>query len=221
MIFFLSIRKIQLICAFNRYMDHISVKKYHKTSVSIRETSFRRIKAALIILARNGVYMSEQKLIRLLLGEYLKSIRGAGGKAESARRYNIDGAKYVRRAAYFNHGLYGILWQRSAHRGESISRMLDFAIRTYLPQLVECWLNVPPLVPRVTQNTPYWRERHCNRFLRKKIYYAGFLTYASHTQRQDKSELIWGQQTEFQRSIYRPIRVSSRESPFFYLGLTR
>lgn len=202
-------------------MDNVSVRKYHKTSVSIRGTSFRRLKAALRILQRNRMDLSEHELCRRLLGIYLKLGKGSGGKAEHARRYNIVGMNYVRRAAYFNHGLYSILWQRGTHRGESISRMLDFAIRNYLPQVIEELLDVSPYSPRLTRNTPYWRERHCNRFNRKKTYRSGFLTYASNTSKHQNAELKWEQQVDFRSSNYRPVPVSSPKSPYFYLRLPR
>lgn len=202
-------------------MDKVSTQQSHKTSVSLRKASYRRLQAGQKILARNKRILSEQELIRQLLAIYTKTWRGKGPKSQTARRYNVKGMGYVRRAAYFNHAFYAILWQRGTHTGESISRMLDFAIRNYLPQLIEQLLAVLPLARHVTKNSGYWRERHCTRFGRKKAVRSGFLTYASNTIENFQANMQWDQKATFHSLPYTPIPLTSPRSPYFYLDLTR
>lgn len=202
-------------------MDQFSGKNYHKTSVSLRTNSYRRLTAALRILARNRVVLSEQDLMRRLLRMFLTSWRGRKSKSKTARRYNLTTCDYVRRPAYFSHALYAALWQRGTHSGASISRMLDSAIRHYLPRLMETLLAQMPFSPFETKNSPYWRERHCRRYAGKRSILSGFITYGCNTEANVGPSLKWHQETHFIATNYNPIPVNSKESPYFYLGLSR
>lgn len=202
-------------------MKVYSGKPYNKTSVSLRQKSYRRFRAAWKILSRNRVFLSEQDLFRRLLRIYLISWRGRGTKARTARRYNLKRQHYVRRPAYFRHDLYAALWERGLHSGESISRMLDFAIRHYLPQLIESLLAQNPLSVYETRNSPYWRERHCSRYDKKRAIPTGFITYDSQTAGSSGANLEWIQKSTFHPLSYKPIPVNSPRSPHFYLGLGR
>lgn len=132
----------------------------------MRAASRRRFRAALRILRRNGVCWSESELLRRLAKAYLRHWRGRDRKSATARRYNaaIEGEKYVRVAWYADQMLYAILWQRAIHSGESVSRMLDFAIRHYLPRLVEETLRTPMSgCARAARNHAYWLARYLRR----------------------------------------------------------
>jgi len=136
-------------------MQHISPLKYHSTSVTMRAASRRRFHAALKVLRRKGVCWSESELLRRLAKTYLRHWIGRYLKSATARRYNltIEGEKYVRMPWYVDQMLYAILWQRAIHSGESISRMFDFAIRHYLPRLMEEHLRSPLLSATLTPKT--------------------------------------------------------------------
>lgn len=143
-------------------MQNISPLEYHSTSISLRPASKRRLIAARKILLRNGVIWSESELLRRLAKVYLRHWRGNRLKSATARRYNrsTKGEKYVRMAWYADQMLYSILWQRAIHSGESISRMLDFSIRMFLPRLLEEYLRSPmPGCARSRRNSTYWQGR--------------------------------------------------------------
>lgn len=162
-------------------MERVSSLKYRWTSVTLREASRRRFQAALRILRRNGVEWSESELLRRLAKTYLRHWRGRGVSAVTGRRYNVSirGEKYVRMAWYIDQMLSAILSERALHSGESISRMLDFAIRHYLPRLIEEILRAPmPGCTRAARNQAYWLSRYLRRH---KPQSEIFITYQSHT----------------------------------------
>lgn len=141
-------------------MQKINALEHHHTSLSLQIKSCRRLRAALCILRRNGVDFSESELLGRLAKEFLQRWRGAGAKSATARRYNQGKGGYRVRPWYVDRVLYSLLWQRALHSGESVSRMLDFAIRFYLPRLVETLLRNPkPGKDRLVSNWGYWRRR--------------------------------------------------------------
>lgn len=143
-------------------MQRIHALEYHHTSVSVRPGSFRRLKAALRIARRNGLDWSESELLRRLAKLYLQAWRGRGLKSASARRYNrqTGDQRYCRIPWYVDKILYAVLWERSVHSGESVSRMLDFAIRHYTRRLLEGALSNPySRHPRAQRNFAYWQAR--------------------------------------------------------------
>ena len=139
-------------------MQYISPLKNHSSSVSLRCPSYRRLAAARTLLSRNGLFLSEQDLYRSLLKLFLHHWRGRGRKTGRPRRYNQTGCDYVIRPLYINQVLYAALWQRALHSGESVSRMLDFALRFYLPRLMEELLSGAR-----SSNAPYWNRRRLAR----------------------------------------------------------
>lgn len=186
-------------------MQTINSEQYHSTSVSLRKVSRRRFWAALKILRRNGVPWSESELLRRLAKLYLRHWRGRGVKSATARRYNREfaGEKYVRVAWYVDRVLYAVLWERSVHTGESISRQLDFAIRHYMPRLLEEFLSSPmPGSARARRNHTYWRNR-----LEKRPHPQPdvFITYECCTAENSHSALRYAQEYR----IYRKNELSS------------
>ncbi len=163
-------------------MQEIFSDKYYLTSVSLRPGSKRRLKAALIILARNGIHWSESELLERLAKVYLRHWRGRKKKSASLRRKNakIPGIRYVRVPWYVNQVLYAVLQQRSLHSGEAVSRMLDFAIRYYLPRFMEeCLFDPMPGCAFALRNLRYWRARYKDRHKpRPEI----FITYQCKTE---------------------------------------
>lgn len=163
-------------------MQTITVRESHPTSITLRPGSRRRFRAALQILRRNGVEWSESELLRRLAKVYLRHWRGRDRKSATARRYNraFKGARYERVAWYADRVLYSVLWQRAIHSGESISRMLDFAIRAYLPRLLEEYLrNAKPDSESRKRNSAYWTARFTSR---RKPQPDLFITYQCRTE---------------------------------------
>lgn len=141
-------------------MQNINALEHHRTSLSLRSQSCRRVAAARKILRRNGITMSESEILSRLAKEYLQRWRGAGQKSATARRYNVDTGAYRIRPWYVDRVLYALLWQRALHSGESISRMLDFAVRFFVPRLLESLLGTLRGGSRQSQaNIDYWRRR--------------------------------------------------------------
>lgn len=167
------------------------MKKIHpshrqKTSVSLPAASYRRLCAGRKVFFRNGIHYSDQEIYRRLLKFYLKNWRGRGRKTNGLRRYNADGKSYAVHPLYVNQVLHAALWQRAIHSGESISRMLDCAIRIYLPRLLESLLCVefPGVIPR--GNAAYWSARYLRR---KRRYPDFFINYECRTPRNDAEGL--------------------------------
>jgi hypothetical protein len=143
-------------------MPNICSQQYRHTSVSLRHKSARRLKAALKLVRSRGIEWSESELLHRLAKLYLQAWRGRGTLTVNARRYNheLRNHRYCRMAWYIDKMLYRILWQRAIHSGESISRMLDFAIQHYMPRLLEAVLTNPYSRNRSAQrNFAYWQAR--------------------------------------------------------------
>ena len=159
-----------------------------KTSVSLPDSAYRRLLAAKKMLSRNGIRFSDHEIYRRLFKEYLKNWRGRGLKTNGLRRYNREGQAYAIHPLYINQVLYASLWQRALHSGESISRMLDVAIRVYLPRLLETLLCAQDL-----RNSRYWNQRLARR---KRQYADFFINYTCHTENNNGRILEYCQKAE-------------------------
>jgi hypothetical protein len=140
-------------------MQSISPFQCHRTSVTLRKSSYRRARAALLVLRRAGVHWSESRLYEELGKVYLSRWRGEGRKSATLRRYNsrIEGDSYVVRPWYVNQVLYSALAERGVHSGLSVSRMIDFALRYFLYIFLASLLRFPmPRCARAARNAPYW-----------------------------------------------------------------
>lgn len=159
----------------------------------------------LLVLRRNGVHWSESELLRRLAKMYLKLWRGSGLKTATARRYNasIANEQYARVAWYVDKVLYSLLWERATHSGESVSRMIDFAIRNYAARLLEDLLRNPmPKHPFAHRNASYWEKRHK---MQRNPQPEVFITYQCRTEKNDQTELIYSQKSV----IYRKTELST------------
>jgi hypothetical protein len=176
-------------------MQKINSFEYHHSSVSLRKSAYRRARAGLWILRRNGIHYSESELFQRLMKLYLQKWRGKCGKSASARRYNVKGPDYVIRPWYVSKALYSLVWQRAIHSGESVSRMLDFAVRYYLPQLLESLLRVPmPCCSRSNQNAPYWERKYSARKHKTAV---GFINYSCETLENQNERIRYVQESTF------------------------
>ena len=144
-------------------MKEISPLQNLKTSVSVRVAAHRRVKAARILLRRGGIAFSDDEIYRRLFRLYLRHWHGHGRKSAGLRRYNRQDGGYVIRPLYINEVLYSALWQRAIHSGESVSRILDVAIRLFLPRLVEGFLSQRQRGTLRAYNIPYWERRYQRR----------------------------------------------------------
>jgi hypothetical protein len=123
--------------------------------------------------------MSESELMSSLAKEYLKLWRGNGRKSATARRYNAEVASYRIRPWYVNRVLYSALWERAIHSGESVSRMVDFAVRFYLSRLLEVLLRVRRAGRKQSPaNIAYWSRRSS---ARRRPYCEVFINYQCRT----------------------------------------
>ncbi len=175
-------------------MKRLSPLAFHKTSVSLPVASARRTLAAGRILSRNGIKLSEQEILRRLLKLYLKNWRGRRLKSDTPRRYNQSAGLYTIRPLYIDQVLYSAAWERAIHSGESVSRMLDFAIRTYLPRLLESLLSSSQRIGQTRPyNAAYWRKRL---LARKAQYPDFFINYRCQTHENNNQVLEYQQRTE-------------------------
>lgn len=161
------------------------------TSVTLRSKSVRSTKAARRMLGRYQIRISESHLLEELLRLYLGFWKGKGLKPATLRRYNKDGRGYQVRSFYINRVLHAIATQRALHTGESLSRMVDFAIRTYLRRFLESVLSAHRAVPssiRQKWNQMYSRRRQKDAF---------FITYAAATEINLRAGLVWQQSSKF------------------------
>ncbi|MBX3721587.1 MAG: hypothetical protein KF713_07110 [Turneriella sp.] len=167
-------------------MKYIHPLKHQKTSVSLPRVSYRRLTAARRIFYRHGLSYSDQEIYRRLFRLFLKNWRGHGRKTNSLRRYNAAGKDYAIHPLYVNQVLYAALWQRALHSGESISRMLDLAIRVYLPRLLEELLSQPSTTRSSARNMTFWKARYALRVHQHPDF---FINYECETQRNQHGNL--------------------------------
>jgi hypothetical protein len=175
-------------------MARVSSQNRHLTSVSLRPASARRFEAALKILRRNGLNWSESQLLQRLAEFYLRHWRGRGGKSDTLQRKNrsITDKLYVRYAWYVEKELHTAVRARAVHSGQSISRMLDFVIRIYLPRFMEEQLRKPvPHSAASLRNASYWEGRFRKRPYPKP---AIFVTYQCTTNENSVRGLSYLQQ---------------------------
>lgn len=175
-------------------MNRVSPLISHKTSVSLPQSSYRRILAARKILARNCVYLSEQAIYRRLFKFYLKNWRGEGLRTNGLRRYNATREKHDIHPLYINQVLHAAVSERALHSGESLSRMLNFAIRIFLPRLMEQMLSRSAACGSCSAtNHAYWAARLARR---SRHYPDFFINYSCKTLRNDGIILQYAQASQ-------------------------
>ncbi len=157
----------------------------------MRSTSHRRLRVVLKLARRAGLDWSESELLRRLAKLYLQAWRGQGRKSATARRYNRAAVAqgYRRIPWYVDKVLYAALSQRALHSGESVSRMLDFAIRHYSRRLLEQALRNPyTRHPRARRNAAYWESLYAKRRVKRPDL---FITYSCETMENGRSGLAY------------------------------
>jgi len=149
-------------------MQYIQQTQHHRTSITLTLRCKRRLLAAQIILKRNGVFWSQSEILRRLAIFYLQAWRGNKLKSATLRRKNKRNKKrpvrYVQVSWYMDKVTYSVLWQRAIHSGTSISRMLRFAMRYYMRELMESTLRTPARGSKLALvNWRYWAGRYGQR----------------------------------------------------------
>jgi len=195
-------------------MGNKSAQNMIKTTVMIRAASWRRLRAARHILRRNRRKMSENQILIELLTAYFTEWNGEAPCTNGARRYNIRGCGYVRRGLYLSRKLYRATWQRGSHSGESVSQMIDYAIRYYLPVMLGKFLNVLPKSPNETVNSEYWRRRW---FLRKILLRPIFYNYTESSVVSKEFTHSWTQNLQIENNFEEELAPWDLRSPFAYL----
>lgn len=173
-------------------MKRIHPSHHLKTSVSIPQNAYRRILASRKIFARHAIYFSEQEIYRRIFKLFLKNWRGRGRKTNGLRRYNCSGKNYEIHPLYINQVLHSALLQRATHSGESLSRMLDVAIRLYLPRLLETLLGT---ACSSGVNQVYWARRYAQRIYKFPDFFINYecvtgVNSANRLEFQQKTEII-------------------------------
>lgn len=169
-------------------MQRINALQYYYTSVTLRARSVRRVRALRKLLSRAGIEFSESRVMDELLRLYLRLWRGQGVKPATLRRYNIDGQGYQVRPFYINRVLHAAATHRAMHSGESLSRMLDFAIRNYARRLLEGFLRSGRLLS--IEQRKNWSARYARRRNREEF----FISYKCRTDENQFANLSWFQQ---------------------------
>lgn len=174
-------------------MKNIHPHRCLKTSVSLPRNAYRRVLATRAIFARNGILYSEQEIYRRLFKLYLQNWHGRGSKTNGLRRYNANGKAYEIHPLYINQVLHAALSQRAQHSGESLSRMLDVAIRIYVPRLLESLLHDEPPWSVSSANHRYWVARYARR---ARHYSDCFINYECQTLNNNPGSLEFRQKTQ-------------------------
>lgn len=110
----------------------------------------------------------------------LRFWRGRGGIAARNKRYNRRSGPYQIVPFCTTEALRSVSWARCHHAGMSFSRLVDFAIETYLERVVEELLGAG-FYWREKADVDFWRERYSLR----KHSFPFVINYYSNTQSND------------------------------------
>ncbi|MBV6493060.1 MAG: hypothetical protein LDLANPLL_01075 [Turneriella sp.] len=174
-------------------MQKITAIEFHKSSVSLSKLARRRIKICQQILLRHGIFLTDGEVYERILKLYLNNWAGHGKKSATARRYNKEGKGYKICSLYINKILYSAVWERAIHSGESVSRILDVAIRVYMARMLEMLLSRRVSPFQRERNIRYWGMRLARR---TKQYPDFFLSYECRTETNNFCTLKYQQITE-------------------------
>lgn len=122
-------------------MTHADLSPVRQTSVTMRTTTRASLIAAVALLGTRGHAFSEQRLMRECLRYALKFWRGRGSIAVRNKKYNKRTGPYEIVPLYTTEALRRVAWARCHHSGVSLSRLMDFAVSSYMPRVVEAWLS--------------------------------------------------------------------------------
>ena len=161
------------------------------TSVMLRISTRHQLKAGLERLAVIRGEISEQRLMRECIRIMLRFWRGRGMIAGRNKRYNQRPGPYVIVPFYSTEALRSVSWARCHHAGISFSRLVDFAIQTYLQRVIEEFLSVG-FYWRDKADVDFWRERYALR--KRSIPFV--ISYYSDTKHNDGIVLQYEEKTQ-------------------------
>lgn len=174
-------------------MRHRDISPARPTSVTMRSRVREKLTKAKNQLAARGLGFSEQRLMRECLRLALRFWRGRRAMASRSKRYNQRSGPYEIVPFYSTEALRQVSVLRCHYSGISLSRLMDFAVRFYLPRLVESWLSVP-FHGRDAADLEFWNVIYRKRPNREDF----VITYASQTMRNEEFGLEYAEKYEIQ-----------------------
>lgn len=169
---------------------HFDQSKPRRTSVTLRYSTHSILRKAIPMFKQRGLDFSEQRLMRECLRIALKLWRGRRNIAERNRKYNARVGPYEIVPWYTTENLRAIAHARCHHAGMSLSRLMDFAIMTYLPRVIEYWLRYD-YYWRDKQDASAWAEKYACRKRSERF----VISYVSQTERNDGNILRYSETT--------------------------
>lgn len=143
-------------------MQHIDLSPARMTSVTMRKITQTRLKEAVIRLNRHGFAFSGQTLMRECLRLTLKLWRGTGEIASCNKRYNVRSGPFIIVPFRTTEALRCVYQARCHHAGISLSRLMDFALSTYLTRVIEKWMS-EGFLGQSEHNLVDWQSRYSQR----------------------------------------------------------
>lgn len=172
-------------------MRHIDFSAIRLTSLSMRSSLRKRLKAGVVLLNQRGVSFSEQRVMRECLRFALKFWRGRKHIATRNRKYNKRIGPYEIVPFYTTEALRRVAHARCHHSGVSLSRMMDFAVTTYLPRVLEYWLRFE-YRDRDLADAARWCEKYERRLHRSDF----IISYDACTENNDGIVLKYTEKSE-------------------------
>ena len=161
------------------------------TSVTLRVSTRNLLTKGLKRLEVVKGEVSEQRLMRECIRIMLRFWRGRGDIASRNKRYNRRTGPYVVVPFRTTEVLRSVSWARCHHAGMSFSRLVDFAIETYLERVIEELLGAG-FYWREKADVDFWRERYS---LRKRSF-PFIINYYSKTQNNNGILLQYEEKTQ-------------------------
>jgi hypothetical protein len=172
-------------------MRHLDISPTRHTSVTMRTVMRQALQNASLKLARHGMFISQQRLMRECLRYYLRLWRGRLKIADRNKRYNQRLGPFEIVPFFTTEALRSVCQARCHHAGISLSRMVDFAIAHYLCRVVEHWLGRGSSLTEESGDSPRSAE------IPRRKHIAGFvISYNSQTIKNDGIALEFIEKSE-------------------------
>ena len=172
-------------------MRHIDESAPRYTSVTLQTNTKVALLQAVEQLNAHGIEFSAQRVMRECFRIALKLWRGRGPIADRTKTYNPCAGPCVIVPYYTTESMRSASWARCHHAGISHSRMMDFALRTYLPRVLEYWLSGVPH-GRDKKDAAFWAARYARRLNGESF----LISYKATEFRNDGIVLNYAEKTE-------------------------
>jgi len=157
----------------------------------MRSSTRHLLKLGTAQLKSRGFHFSEQRLMKECLRFALKFWRGRKGKSTRNRKYNKRIGPYEIMPFYTSEALRAVAWARCHQAGISLSRIMDFAVRVYLPRVIESWCCLA-YREEDRVDAQAWQDLYAKRLNRT----AFVISYQSKTSKNDQNRLRYEEMTE-------------------------